>query len=60
MLKIAILGVGTVGSSVVQILKDNSEVIKARAGVEIVPVLGVVNNLAKKRDVDIPLTDDVI
>jgi homoserine dehydrogenase len=59
MLKIAILGVGTVGSSVVQILKDNSEVIKARAGVEIVPVLGVVNNLAKKRDVDIPLTDDV-
>ena len=26
---------------------------------EIVPVLGVVNNLAKKRDVDIPLTDDV-
>jgi homoserine dehydrogenase len=59
MLKIAILGVGTVGSSVVQILKDNSEVIKARAGVEIVPVLGVVNNLAKTRDVDIPLTDDV-
>ena len=59
MLKIAILGVGTVGSSVVQILKDNSEVIKARAGVEIVPVLGVVNNLTKKRDVDIPLTDDV-
>ncbi|QOG12565.1 homoserine dehydrogenase [Arcobacter sp. FWKO B] len=59
MLKIAIIGVGTVGSSVIKILKDNKEIIKARAGVEIVPVCGVVNNLSKLRDVDIPLTDDV-
>ena len=49
MLKIAIIGVGTVGSSVAQILKDNKDVITARAGCELVPVIGVVNNLNKKR-----------
>jgi homoserine dehydrogenase len=59
MLKIAIIGVGTVGSSVINILRDNKDIIKARAGVEIVPVKGVVNNLSKLRDVNIPLTDDV-
>ena len=53
MLKVGIIGVGTVGTSVCQILQDNKDIITARAGVEIVPVAGVVNNLSKKREVDI-------
>ena len=59
MLKVGIIGVGTVGTSVVNILRDNKNIITARAGVEIVPTIGVVSNLNKKRDVQIELTDDV-
>jgi len=58
-MKIAIVGVGTVGTSVAKILKDNKEIITARAGKEITPVIGVVNNLNKKRDVDFIITDNV-
>jgi homoserine dehydrogenase len=58
-MKIGIIGVGTVGTSVANILKDNKDIITARAGVEIEPVIGVVNNLNKKRDVSIELTDDI-
>ncbi len=59
MLKIAIIGVGTVGSSVAQILEDNKDVITARAGCELIPEIGVVNNLKKDRNVSIKLTDDI-
>ena len=59
MIKVGIIGVGTVGTSVVNILKDNQEIISARAGVEIVVKSGVVRNLAKHRDLDIILTDNV-
>ncbi len=59
MLKIAIIGVGTVGSSVAQILEDNKDVITARAGCELIPTIGVVNNLKKERNVSIKLTDDI-
>jgi homoserine dehydrogenase len=59
MLKVGIIGVGTVGTSVVNILRDNKNIITARAGVEIVPTIGVVSNLNKQRDVQIELTDDV-
>jgi len=59
MLKVGIIGVGTVGTSVCQILQDNKDIITARAGVEINPVIGVVNNLSKKRDVSIKLTDNI-
>jgi len=59
MLKIAIIGVGTVGSSVAQILQDNQDVISARAGCELVPAIGVVSNLKKDRNVSIKLTDDI-
>ena len=59
MLKVGIIGVGTVGASVANILKDNKDIITARAGVEIEPVLGVVSNLNKDRDVTIKLTDNV-
>ena len=59
MVKIAIIGVGTVGCSVANILKKHRELIDARAGKELKVVKGVVKNLDKKRDVDIPLTTDV-
>ena len=58
MLKIGIVGVGTVGQSVCQILENNKDIITARAGKELIPVAGVVNNLSKKRNVSIKLTDN--
>lgn len=58
-MKIAILGVGTVGTSVINILKRNQKTISARAGDVIEPVVGVVRNLDKHRDCDIALTDDI-
>jgi len=54
--KIGILGVGTVGRSVAKILKENSDIIEARAGKKIVVELGVVRDLEKKRDIDIKLS----
>ena len=58
-MNIAILGVGTVGEAVAKILLQNKKLIAARCGEEIIPVIGVVRNLSKKRDVAIPLTDDI-
>ncbi|MEA1915626.1 MAG: homoserine dehydrogenase, partial [Campylobacterota bacterium] len=58
MLKVGIIGVGTVGQSVVQILEQNSDIVTARSGMNIIPVHGVVNNLSKKRDVSITLSDN--
>lgn len=59
MVKIGIIGVGTVGASVANILESNRDLITARAGKEIKVVKGVVSNLSKKRDVNIPLSTDV-
>lgn len=59
MLRVGIIGVGTVGASVANILRDNKNIITARAGKEIVVTLGVVSNLHKKRNVDIKLTDNI-
>ncbi len=59
MIRVGIIGVGTVGSSVVKILQKNRDIITARAGKEITPVLGIVKNLNKKRDIDIPLSGDI-
>jgi homoserine dehydrogenase len=59
MVKIAIVGVGTVGCSVVKIIEKNSSLLNARAGKELKVVRGVVRDLTKKRDIDIPLTDNV-
>ncbi len=56
MVKIGIIGVGTVGEAVIKNLEKNKEIIKARAGKEIKVVKGVVKNLNKKRDINIPLT----
>ncbi len=58
MVKVGILGVGTVGESVAKILLENADIIEARAGKRVVPVIGAVRNLDKKRDVDILLTDN--
>jgi len=59
MVKVGIIGVGTVGVSVVNILKENADVISARAGRDIVVKSGVVRNLNKERGLDIILTDNV-
>ena len=59
MIKVGIIGVGTVGTSVAQILKDNADVISARSGQDIVVKSGVVKNINKDRGLDIIITDNV-
>ena len=59
MLRVGIIGVGTVGASVANILRDNKNIITARAGKEIVATIGVVSDLNKSRNVDIKLTDNI-
>lgn len=58
-MRVAILGVGTVGASVIKILQKNAGIISARAGEKIEPVVGVVRDLSRDRGVGIPLTDDL-
>ena len=58
MVKIGILGVGTVGASVAKILEENADIIEARAGKKIVVKSGVVKNLGKDRGVSIKLSDN--
>lgn len=58
MVKIGILGVGTVGASVAAILEANADIIEARAGKRIVVKTGVVKNLSKDRGVSIVLSDN--
>ena len=58
MVKIGILGVGTVGTSVASILETNADILEARAGKKIVAKSGVVKNLSKERDVSIKLSDN--
>ncbi len=58
MIKIGILGIGTVGQSVANILEANVDILEARAGKKIIVKKGVVKDLAKKRTVNIPLTDN--
>ena len=60
MLNVGIVGIGTVGSSVCQILEENKNIITARAGVQIIPTIAVVKNLSKKRNnINIKLTSNV-
>lgn len=63
MIKVGVIGVGTVGTSVVQILGENKEMITARAGCEVVVKCGIVRNLDKERGLDIAFStnpDDVV
>lgn len=59
MIKVGIIGVGTVGTSVVNILKDNADVISARAGQDIIVKSGVVKNLKKERGLEIKISDNI-
>lgn len=59
-LTLGIIGLGTVGSSVARILKNNQTLIAARAGYAIRIKQGVVKDLSKSRQVfDFPITNDV-
>lgn len=58
-MRVGIIGVGTVGSHVVKILQENEDIITARSGKRIVPIMGIVKDLSKKRDTNIPLSDNV-
>ena len=58
MVKVGILGVGTVGASVANILETNADILEARAGKKIVAISGVVKNLSKDRAVSIKLSDN--
>ena len=58
MIKIGVIGVGTVGEAVVKNLEKNKDIIKARAGKEIKVVKGVVRDIKKHSHINIPLTTD--
>jgi len=58
MIKIGIIGVGTVGASVAKILEENADIIEARAGKKIIAKTGVVKNLSKDRGVSLKLSDN--
>ena len=58
MVTIGILGVGTVGASVANILEQNADILEARAGKKIVVKHGVVKNMGKDRGVNITLSDN--
>ena len=58
-IRIGIIGVGVVGSSVVKILKENQEIISDRIGARLVVKKGVVRDLSKDRGLDIPLSDEI-
>ena len=63
MIRVGVIGVGTVGRSVVKILEENAAIITARAGDTIVVKRGVVRNLEKAQDLKIMLSqnpDDII
>ena len=59
MIRVGIIGVGTVGSNVVKILQENEDIITARSGKKIIPIMGIVKDSKKKRDISIPLSTNV-
>lgn len=56
---IAVVGLGTVGSSVVKILQDNKDIISARTGVNLIPKIGIAKNLDSKKDLNIKLSSNI-
>lgn len=58
MIRVGVIGVGTVGRAVVSILEENASIITARSGEEIVVKSGVVRDLDKVRDLSIALSKD--
>lgn len=49
-MKIAILGLGTVGKGVLDVLVNNQKIITARAGEQIIPVAALVRDLVKAKE----------
>ncbi len=58
MVKVGIIGLGTVGEAVVKNLEKNREIIKARAGKEIKVIKGVIREPNKYTHLNIPLSTD--
>ncbi|MCI4406195.1 MAG: homoserine dehydrogenase [Sulfuricurvum sp.] len=58
MTRVGVIGVGTVGRSVVQILEENKSIISARSGDEIVVKSGVVRDLSKVSDLSIAISQN--
>lgn len=58
MIRIGVIGAGTVGRSVIEILRENGPIISARAGDEIIVKSAVVRNLEKASDLNIFLSQD--
>ncbi|HEX5710660.1 MAG TPA: homoserine dehydrogenase [Sulfuricurvum sp.] len=58
MIRVGVLGVGTVGRAVVQILEENQAIITARSGEAIVVKSGVVRDLGKVGDLTIQMSQD--
>jgi homoserine dehydrogenase len=56
--RVGVIGVGTVGRAVVQILEENRSIITARSGDDIVVKSGVVRNLVKAADLPITLSQN--
>jgi len=57
-IRVGVLGVGTVGRAVVEILEQNKAIITARSGEEIVVTRGAVRDLSKVTDMNIAMTTD--
>lgn len=58
MTRVGVIGVGTVGRAVVQILEENKNIITARSGDEIVVKSGVGRDLSKLSDLTISLSQN--
>lgn len=58
MTRVGVIGVGTVGRAVVEILEQNRSIISARSGDEIVVKSGVARHLEKLSDLAISLSDN--
>ncbi|MBX7491091.1 homoserine dehydrogenase [Helicobacter turcicus] len=59
-LALGIIGLGTVGRSVAKILKENQDLIAARAGCAIYIKKGAVKDLSKSREIfDFPITNNI-
>ncbi len=58
MTRVGVIGVGTVGRAVVDILEKNQSIISARAGESIVVKSGVVRDLSKVSDLSISLSQN--
>jgi homoserine dehydrogenase len=58
MTNVGVIGVGTVGTSVVEIIEQHKDILTARSGDEIVVKSGVVRSLDKDRGLSISLSTD--